>query len=113
MILVIYHFPRIPADNFSKDINGHDTSAVNNLLDPAEHPELTERDSEFLRALFRGDKFEHIAHIHDLHLSTVQNRMCQIYQILAVGDKTGLLVKYSGLRENEKPAENQKTVVTV
>jgi hypothetical protein len=94
MILVIYHFSCIPTDD-------HDNPAGYNLLDPAEHPELTERDIEFLQALFRGDKFQHVAHIHGLHLSTVQNRMCQIYQILGVADKTELIVKYSGLRENE------------
>jgi hypothetical protein len=65
------------------------------ILELRLYPDLTERDRDFVRRIFAYEKFDTIARVHKLQLSTVKNRMRVIYQILDVVDKKDMLMKYT------------------
>jgi len=62
-------------------------------------PNLTDRDKNYLRSIFKGEKFAYIASSNYVTLGTVKNRMREIYKILGVADKTELLIRYNDYSE--------------
>ena len=62
-------------------------------------PNLTDRDKNYLRSIFNGEKFAYIASSNHVSLGTVKNRMSELYKILGVADKTELLIRYNDYSE--------------
>lgn len=62
-------------------------------------PNLTDRDKNFVRSIFNGEKFAYIASSNHVSLGTVKNRMSELYKIIGVADKTELLIRYNDYSE--------------
>ena len=69
-------------------------TSENKILIISEYENLTQRDADWLIKVKNGIKYDAIAIEDCLALSTVKNRLREIYRILQVGDKQGFMSIY-------------------
>ena len=79
--------------NFLKIIHVKRTARV---WDLSQYPELTQRDKEWLRDILEEKRYEDIAKESGITVGTLKNRMHQIFAIIDVADRIGLLGTYGG-----------------
>ncbi|MBQ1833397.1 MAG: hypothetical protein II114_06470 [Treponema sp.] len=69
-----------------------------NCLDLSQYPDLTKRDSEWLRMILNGEKYTAISVDYKMAIGSVKNRLKFIFSTLGVGDKQGFLSLYKGFK---------------
>jgi len=69
---------------------------IQKVLDLSQYPELTDRDKQWIRAILKDTKYEDIAKESGITIGTLKNRMHQIFTIIGVADRVGLLATYGG-----------------
>ena len=79
--------------NFFRSLHVQRTARI---WDLSQYPELTQRDKEWLKMIIEEKKYEEIAAISGITVGTLKNRMHQIFTIVGVDDRIGLLATYSG-----------------
>lgn len=67
-------------------------------LNLANYPNLTFRDSIWLKDILNKKTYKEIAYENNMIVGSVKNRLKIIYDALEVGDKQGFLNKYSGFQ---------------